>query len=242
MKKLLTVMAFSVGLFANAQTGNLFKPVKEVALRTPSVPIVVSDPHFSIWSPYDKLMEGSTEHWTTAKKPLVGALRVDGKVYRFLGKDQVALIPIAPMTNVERWEAAYTNSQPANGWQEFQFDDSSWKKGKAAFGSRDMPRVRTEWKGDNTDIYIRRTFEINDLDLTENIFLIYSHDDVFELYLNGEKLVATDLVWKNNVNLKLSDEAKKKLRNGKNVIAAHCHNTTGGSYVDFGLYLSLIHI
>ena len=236
MKKLLTVMAFSVGLFANAQTGNLFKPVKEVALRTPSVPIVVSDPHFSIWSPYDKLMEGSTEHWTTAKKPLVGALRVDGKVYRFLGKDQVALIPIAPMTNVERWEAAYTNSQPANGWQEFQFDDSSWKKGKAAFGSRDMPRVRTEWKGDNTDIYIRRTFEINDLDLTENIFLIYSHDDVFELYLNGEKLVATDLVWKNNVNLKLSDEAKKKLRNGKNVIAAHCHNTTGGSYVDFGLY------
>ena len=174
MKKLLTVMAFSVGLFANAQTGNLFKPVKEVALRTPSVPIVVSDPHFSIWSPYDKLMEGSTEHWTTAKKPLVGALRVDGKVYRFLGKDQVALIPIAPMTNVERWEAAYTNSQPANGWQEFQFDDSSWKKGKAAFGSRDMPRVRTEWKGDNTDIYIRRTFEINDLDLTENIFLIYS--------------------------------------------------------------------
>ena len=44
------------------------------------------------------------------------------------------------------------------------------KKGKAAFGSRDMPRVRTEWKGDNTDIYIRRTFEINDLDLTENIF------------------------------------------------------------------------
>ena len=34
-----------------------------------------------------------------------------------LGKDQVALIPIAPMTNVERWEAAYTNSQPANGWQ-----------------------------------------------------------------------------------------------------------------------------
>lgn len=31
-------------------------------------------------------MEGSTEHWTSAKKPLLGALRVDGKVYRFWGK------------------------------------------------------------------------------------------------------------------------------------------------------------
>ena len=60
-------------------------------------------------------MEGSTEHWTSAKKPLLGALRVDGKVYRFLGKDKINLVPIAPMTNVERWEAAYTNSQPSNG-------------------------------------------------------------------------------------------------------------------------------
>ena len=140
------------------------------------------------------------------------------------------------MTNVERWEAAYTNSQPSNGWQEFQFDDSNWKKGKAAFGSRDMERIHTEWKGDNTDIYIRRTFDFNEPNIAEDIYLIYSHDDVFELYLNGEKLVSTGLVWKNNVYLKLSEEAKKKLRKGKNVIAAHCHNTTGGSYVDFGLF------
>lgn len=111
MKKLLTIMLLSGGLLANAQTTDLFKPVKEVALRAPSVPIVVSDPHFSIWSPYDKLTEGSTEHWTTAKKPLVGALRVDGKVYRFLGKDEIGMVPIAPMTNVERWEAAYTNDK-----------------------------------------------------------------------------------------------------------------------------------
>ena len=236
MKKLLAMMALSVGLMVNAQTVDLLKPSKEIALRAPSVPIVVSDPYFSIWSPYDNLMEGSTEHWTNAKKPLLGALRVDGKVYRFLGKDKINLIPIAPMTNVERWEAAYTNNQPANGWQELQFDDSNWKKGKAAFGSRDMQRVHTEWKGDNTDIYIRRTFDFNDKDIAEDIYLIYSHDDVFELYLNGEKLVSTGLVWRDNVSLKLSDAAKKKLRNGKNVIAAHCHNTTGGSYVDFGLF------
>ena len=99
-----------------------------------------------------------------------------------------------------------------------------------------MERIHTEWKGDNTDIYIRRTFDFNEPNIAEDIYLIYSHDDVFELYLNGEKLVSTGLVWKNNVYLKLSEEAKKKLRKGKNVIAAHCHNTTGGSYVDFGLF------
>ena len=236
MKKLLAFTALSIGLLANAQTVDLFKPAKEVALRTPSVPLIVSDPHFSIWSPYDKLMEGSTEHWTTAKKPLLGALRVDGKVYRFLGKDKINLIAIAPMTNVERWEAAYTNDKPANGWRDTQFDDSQWKKGKAAFGSHDMQRISTEWRGDNTDIYIRRAFGLKDLDANEKIYLIYSHDDIFELYLNGEKLVATDYSWKNNVTLELSPAAKAKLRTGKNIIAAHCHNTIGGSYVDFGLF------
>ncbi|SPU30904.1 glutaminase A [Bacteroides thetaiotaomicron] len=67
MKKLLAIMALSVGLLANAQTVDLLKPAKDIVLRAPSVPIIVSDPYFSIWSPYDKLMEGSTEHWTSAK-------------------------------------------------------------------------------------------------------------------------------------------------------------------------------
>ncbi len=229
-------MSLCAGLLSTAQADDKFVPVRETSLRAPSVPLVVSDPYFSIWSPYDKLNEGSTEHWTNATKPLLGAIRVDGEVYRFLGKDKVNLIPIAPMTDVERWEASYTNQNPGNGWQEFQFDDSAWKKGKAAFGSRDMKRIETEWKGNDTDIYVRRSFELDNADLSEDVYLIYSHDDVFELYLNGEKLVSTGEVWRDNVYLKLSDEAKKKLRSGKNVIAAHCHNTTGGSYVDFGLF------
>ena len=233
MKKLLT-MALSVSLLCNAQASDLFKPVKEVALRAPSVPLVMADPYLSIWSPYDKLTEGSTKHWTNASKPLVGALRVDGKVYRFMGKDKQNLQPIAPMTDVEVWEGAFTRQTPSQGWTEMEFDDSSWKRGKAAFGTRDMPRIHTEWRDD--DIWVRRAFNMDNLDADDNIYLIYSHDDVFELYLNGEKLVGTDYSWNNDVQLQLTETAKKKLRNGKNVIAAHCHNTTGGAYLDFGIY------
>ena len=91
MRNLLMTMAMIAGLTGNAQTADLFSAPRESDLRLPSVPIIVSDPYFSIWSPYDTLNEGITEHWTGAKKPLIGALRVDGKVYRFLGEDKINL-------------------------------------------------------------------------------------------------------------------------------------------------------
>ena len=237
MKKLLMTMSLSLGLCSALQAGDIFTPVRETALRAPSVPLLVSDPYFSIWSPYDHLNDGSPEHWSSAKKTLTGALRVDGKVYRFMGEDKPILEPLAPMTSGnERWEGRYTRNTPANGWQNPDFDDSSWKTGKAAFGNNNLPRVSTEWGGNNTDMYVRRTFNLDNADLEGDVYLIYSHDDVFELYLNGEKLVTTGEIWRENIYLKLSPEAKAKLRKGENLIAAHCHNTTGGAYMDFGLY------
>lgn len=236
MKNLLTTMALSVGLLCNAQSSDIFKPGKSIDLRVPSTPLIVSDPYLSIWSPYDKLTDGTTEHWTGAPKPLLGALRVDGKCYRFLGQNKLDLHAIAPMTDAEIWEGAYTRKHPSGDWTNIDFNESGWERGKAAFGSPDMPRISTKWKDENTDIYVRRSFDISNLDITDDFYLIYSHDDVFELYLNGEKLVSTGETWKDNVHLKLSDAAKKMLRKGKNTIAAHCHNTTGGAYVDFGLY------
>ncbi|MCS2964863.1 DUF4964 domain-containing protein [Bacteroides thetaiotaomicron] len=44
-----------------------------------------SDPYFSIWSPYDKLMEGSTEQ-NKCEETFYWVLHVDGKVYRFWGE------------------------------------------------------------------------------------------------------------------------------------------------------------
>ena len=89
MRKLfMSMLAFVASVAALAQNTETFKPYKNTALRLPSVPLVVSDPYFSIWSPYDKLTDGDTRHWTNDEKPLEGLLRVDGKTYRFMGSSE----------------------------------------------------------------------------------------------------------------------------------------------------------
>lgn len=241
MKKLLmSVAVFATALFANAQTPADFVPYKSTKLRLPSVPLVVSDPYFSIWSPYDKLNDGDTRHWTNDEKPLEGLLRVDGKTYRFMGsKDKYLLESIVPMADEVRWKAQYTRKNPGAGWEKTDFNASGWKEGEAAFGSPDLSFVSTRWSEENSDLYVRRSFDLTEEDLKNDLYLVYSHDDVFELFINGTSVVKTGETWREGIKLHLTDDMKKLLKPGKNVIASHCHNTTGGAYTDFGLYKNL---
>lgn len=221
-----------LSVFCQINAIDFFTPVRKTDLRLPSVPLITSDPYFSIWSSFDKLNEGTTCHWTNDEKPLVGAVRVDGKVYRFMGKQSMQAI--VDMAGSEAWSGFFTLDRPSGNWTDIDYTVNNWRKGKGAFGTKDYPSVRTEWE--TKDIWIRREFTLNNLNINKPVYLKYSHDDEFELYLNGEKIVSTGYIWKSNVLLELSESIKKKLCNGKNVIAAHCHNTTGGAYVDFGLY------
>ena len=226
---LMTVCAF-------AQTQELFKPYKTTALRLPSVPLLTSDPYFSIWSPYDRLTDGPTTHWTPAVKPVNGYLRVDGKLYRFMGARQVLLESIAPMASEETWSGKVRFSAPGDGWEKPAYDDAGWETKQAAFGSDNLNFVHTSWSKENSDLYVRRTVNLSAADLQGDLYMVYSHDDVFELYINGTKVADTGETWVDNVQLPLGDSLKALLHEGKNVIAAHCHNTTGGAYTDFGLF------
>ena len=241
MKKLLmSVAVLATAVFANAQTPADFVPYKSTKLRLPSVPLVVSDPYFSIWSPYDKLNDGDTRHWTNDEKPLEGLLRVDGKTYRFMGsKERSLLESIVPMADEAEWKAMYTRTNPGAGWEKPDFNASGWTEGTAAFGSPDLSNVRTHWSEQNSDLYVRRSVELTADDLNNDLYLVYSHDDVFEIFINGTSVAKTGETWREGVKLHLSDDVKKLLKPGKNVIAAHCHNTTGGAYTDFGLFKNL---
>ena len=64
-------------------TSNYFQPEKKNDLRAPSYPLVTIDPYTCAWSFSDHLNEDVVRHWTGKKHPLLGALRVDGKSYRF---------------------------------------------------------------------------------------------------------------------------------------------------------------
>ena len=236
-KKMMTSVAVLLSaIAANAQSARFFQPYEQTDLRVPSVPLVVNDPYFSIWSPYDELNEGMTRHWTNDEKPLQGWLRVDGVTYCFMGADRDVFKTVAPMADEGGWQARYTREVQQEGWQKPGFDDASWREGRAAFGSPDLSFVRTRWSEENSDLYVRRTIDLSAADLQEELVLIYSHDDVFELFVNGTKVADTGETWREGIRLPLNDELKKLLHPGKNVIASHCHNTTGGAYTDFGLY------
>lgn len=204
-------------------------------LRAPAYPLITIDPYISAWSHTDNLYDDDVRHWTGEKHTLTGVIRVDGKVYRFMGDETKPMKPLLNDARHEKWRAKYTTSVPSAIWYQKEYDDSSWKEGTGAFGTSDMPDIGTEWNTD--DIWIRRTFEMTDKDLkNKKLFLVYSHDDVFELYVNGIPVIHTGLTWRNHVVVPLGGEAIKSLKEGLNIISAHCHNTTGGAYADFGIF------
>lgn len=54
-------------------------------LRPPSVPLVIHDPYFSVWSNTNKLYSSETRHWTGREHRLSAMVRVDGHIYRLMG-------------------------------------------------------------------------------------------------------------------------------------------------------------
>lgn len=227
-----------------AQTPEDFKPYKENNLRLPSVPILVNDPMFSIWSNYDELNGGPTRHWSEREKAIDGLLRVDGVTYRFMGQEKKNLLaPVAPMTiDGPGWEGMVTHTrQRSTAWTTADFDDSSWNKEKAAWGTKgEYPNVENAWTAENSDIYVRREITLTAEDIAKDLWVMFSHDDVFELYINGTKVAETGNTWIQGEESQLTAEMKAVLKPGRNVMAAHCHNTVGGAYVDFGLYENLL--
>ena len=240
-KSLFLFAALFAATLLKAQSPDYFVPYKTTSLRLPSVPLLVNDPYFSFWSPYNNLNGGTTKHWDDQQKAMDGLLRVDGKVYRFMGAQRkTRLLSIAPMGNKGGYQAKVRSSLTStmtDTWMNLDFNDSSWQNQTGPWGTAsEYPYIQTAWGGDNTDRYIRRHVTLTAEDLRGDLWIIYSHDDKCEVYVNGVQIAATDVSWKQNVKVHLTGAAKAALVEGDNVIAYHVHNTNGGAQADIGLY------
>ena len=240
-KSLLMAVAFFAATFMQAQTPDFFEPYKKVSLRLPSVPLLVNDPYFSFWSPYNNLNDGTTKHWDNQQKAMDGLLRVDGQVYRFMGSQRATkLLPIAPMGNKGGYTAKVRTSMPSaleSTWMNPDLNESGWSTQTGPWGtSSEYPYIKSNWTGNNTDRYIRRHVTLTADDLREDLWFIYSHDDVCQAYINGVQIVSTKEEWHQNVRVHITGAARASLVEGDNVIAFHVHNTSGGAQADFGLY------
>ena len=94
MKKTISIFAglffaaISLGCFAQS---NVKEGYVKNELRAPAYPLINIDTYTSGWSMTENLYDSSVKHWTGKDFPLVGALRVDGKIYRFMGTEETPL-------------------------------------------------------------------------------------------------------------------------------------------------------
>ena len=199
--------------------------------RAPAYPLITHDPYFSIWSYTDKLNASTTQHWTNANHSLLGMLKVDGKVYSFMGQEEEAYKTVLPASDEKDYTVKYTESEPDAKWLQPGFDDKNWKTGAAPFGDNDR-LAKTKWTSKN--LWIRRTFNLDKVDF-KKLFLKLNHDDNIEVYLNGEKIYDfTGWIHKFKY-IPVDATVAQKLKKGQNVLAIHIANTAGGAWLDAGL-------
>ena len=223
-------------------TSEAKRPMEVSNLRAPVYPLITIDPYTSGWAYTDNLYDESVKHWTGNDFPLLGVLKVDDQIYRFMGKETSEMEVVIPTSEQGNWTGKFTTQKPAANWTDADFSDANWSTGPGAFGTISKfteGMAKTDWVDEH--IWVRRDVELSE-DLTgKELYLIYSHDDGAVFYFNGVKVYDTGNSTGKNAIVKLSPEAVSALKKGKNILSAYCHNPVANGLLDFGVLISNDH-
>jgi beta-galactosidase/beta-glucuronidase len=124
----------------------------------------------------------------------------------------------------------YTLAQPADGWQRPEFDDSRWKMAEGGFGTSGTPGSRVGTKWDSSDIWLRKSFVVNEVPDRPGVLM--HHDEDVTVYINGRQVLALT-GWTQKYEVTPLDAALRSVvKPGKNTMAVHCRQTSGGQFID----------
>jgi hypothetical protein len=140
---------------------------------------------------------------------------------------------VVPTAEAEAQEWRYTTSKPAEDWFTVGFDSSSWEIGKSGFGTPNTPAAIIGTRWNTSDIWLCREFELERI--PQNLALRVAHDEDAEIYVNGTLVASFKGYNTAYFDSLLSTAQMNAFKVGKNLLAVHCHQTTGGQYIDVGL-------
>jgi hypothetical protein len=130
----------------------------------------------------------------------------------------------------------YTFQAPGGDWFEANYDTVGWMEGPAGFGTAKTPgaMVTTVW--DTDDIWLRRQFTLGPENL-DGLKLEVHHDEDAEIFFNGVLAAKLPSYIDHYQQFDILPPAFAALKPGTNTLAVHCHQTTGGQYIDVGLVI-----
>lgn len=121
-------------------------------------------------------------------------------------------------------------------WTLADFDDEMWDTWAMPVGNAGyMSEVKTVWPGgENTNLWVRRTFELDKINPRLSYALNVCHDDNYETYVNGH-LLQKNTGWTDGKHPVQVHIPAKYLNVGKNVIATYIQQNWGGKFYDCGI-------
>lgn len=148
---------------------------------------------------------------------------------------RVVVGAVQDQAQAREWK--YTFAEPAGKtWSKPGFDDASWQKGFGGFGSKGGWEWATKTSWATSDIWLRQEFNYDGTPFTQAMLAIH-YDNGTEVYVNGKR-IWKGTAWNDRYSgFDVLKSLKPALVSGRNTIAVHTHQDTGGQFIDLALLL-----